>query len=116
MTYAVAFALTLLVELPVYGALLARRHGVRLRTALLAAVGVNAVTHPLLWLAVSRYQHTATGYAVAFVVGEALVCLVEGALLSLALRRHRLRRVVWPVVVLANMASAGCGLVLALAT
>lgn len=85
----------------------------RLRTALLAAVGVNVVTHPLLWLGVSRYQHTAGGYAVAFLVGEALVCLVEGALLSLTLRRYRLRWVLWPVAVLANAASAACGLVLA---
>lgn len=111
--YAVAFALTCAVELPVYGALLAGAGGMRMRAVLLTALAVNVMSHPLLWLGMGRYQHSTVGYLVAFLVGEVLVCLIEGAVFAVALRRTLPRGLLWPTVVLANAVSAGLGLVIA---
>jgi hypothetical protein len=79
--YAVALAITLAVEVPIYGVVL---HLARLLPGwrgLGAAVGVNLATHPLLWLVLSTHP----GW---FIPAEAGVCLVEAALLwGLAGRR-----------------------------
>lgn len=112
--YAAALGLTLAIEVPGYGALLWRL-GVRPRTAVLAGAGVNLLTHPPLWFCVRQYQHVTGGYAVAFLAGEAAVCVVEWLLLAGALRGHRLRAgTLAAVSVAVNAASAAVGLLLAL--
>lgn len=110
--YLGAFLLTCLVELPLYVVLLRGRGGVRARTVGLACVAANVLTHPPLWLAVAS-QDSAGGYLVAFLCGEALVCVAEWLVVTVALRRHPLPMgLTASVAVLANMASAGCGLVI----
>lgn len=118
--YALAFAVTCAVELPVYALVLTRLFGARPRTALLAGLVANAVTHPVLWLAMRPFTDGVGEYVVAFVVGETLVCAVEWLVLVVALRRfetgrYRIGRAWLAVVsVLANAASAATGLALAL--
>lgn len=76
MTYAAALALTVAVEVPLYvGGLLALRLAGTLR-ALVVAVGVNLLTHPLLWLALVDGATPARVLA-----AEGCVCVVEGAVL-----------------------------------
>lgn len=113
--YALAFAVTCAVELPVYALVLTRVFGARPRTALLAGLVANAVTHPVLWLAMRPFTDGVGEYVVAFVVGETLVCAVEWLVLVVALRSYRIGRAWLAVVsVLANAASAAAGLALAL--
>jgi hypothetical protein len=112
--YAAALVLTLAVEVPGYGVLL-RRLGVRTRTAVVAGVGVNLITHPLLWFGVREYQYGSGWYVAAFLVGEAAVCVAEWLLLAGALRRYRLPMgTLAAVSVAVNAASAAAGLLLAL--
>lgn len=111
--YALAFAVTCAVELPVYALVLTRAFGVRPRTAVLAGLVANAVTHPLLWLAMRPFTDGVGEYAIAFVVGEVLVCAVEWLVLAVGLRRAGGAPLAL-VSVLANMASAAVGLALAL--
>lgn len=110
--YAVALGLTLAVEVPAYGLLL-RQLGVRLRTGLAAGVGVNLLTHPLLWFGVRQYQGGAGRYVVAFLVGETAVCVAEWLLLTAALRRYRLPAgTLAAASVAVNACSAAAGLLL----
>lgn len=112
--YAAALALTLAVEVPGYAVLL-RRLGVRTRTAVLAAVGVNLITHPLLWVGVRAYEHGTAGYVAAFVVGETAVCAAEWLLLVGVLRGYRVPAgTLAAVSVAVNAASAAAGLLLTL--
>ncbi|MQA80533.1 MAG: hypothetical protein GEV10_18975 [Streptosporangiales bacterium] len=118
--YALALAVTCVVELPVYALVLTRLFGARLRTALLAGLVANAVTHPVLWLAMKPFTDGVGEYATAFVVGEVLVCAVEWLVLVVALcwfepGRCGIGRAWLAVVsVLANAASAAAGLALTL--
>lgn len=109
--YVVAFGLTVLIELPVYGLLLGLA-GVRARSAYGWGLAVNVITHPALWFVIHAYGGD---YVAAFVVGEIAVCLVEGGVLAVALRRTK---VGWGVFVLvgvcANGLSAAAGLLLGL--
>ena len=100
-----AFAGTLLIEAPVYGWGLRSRLG--LRRALLAALLVNVVTHPLAWrLTLARSWPR-------FAAVEAGVWLVEAAALLLLARAQRRRLPALDTLVLALVAtalSAGVGL------
>ena len=87
MTWPAAFAVTLLVEVPVYLAALTLVAGIRARTALGLAVAVNAVSHPLLWFVVVP----ALGAGLSAVLAaEALVLAGEAIALMAVLRRDRL--------------------------
>jgi hypothetical protein len=90
--------LTLLVEVPVYVVVLRR-------AALLPAVAVNLVTHPLLWLWLGHSPS-----AGAFVVGELAAWTVECGVLWAWLRPRPVAIVA--VTVLANALSCLAGLLL----
>lgn len=109
-TWAFAFGLTLLVELPIVLLLLGRRLGFA-RTAV-AGLVVNAVTHPVLWLVFWWVgPRTGAGWALTLLVGEVVVIAVETALLRRLLRGGD-PRLVLAVVALANVASVAVGLLL----
>jgi hypothetical protein len=97
-TYALALGLTLLVELPVYALALRRR-------ALIPALAVNLITHPLLWLALGP-----TPTAWAFALGELAAWTVEFGLLAAWLRRDV--AMIGATVVLANALSCLAGLLI----
>ena len=102
MTYLAALALTVAVELPLYVVgLVALRLAGPVRAVLLA-VGVNLLTHPVLWLVVAPTQ-TATVY-----LAEVGVCLVEAAVIRLVVRRDTLLAIALSLA--ANAASFGVGL------
>ena len=105
------FALTLVVEIPVYTVALRGRLG--WRRALLVALGVNAATHPIAWHLIVRAQRP---WPDAFAAVEIGVWLVEAALVFAFARRRGLplsEAVVTAFV--ANALSAGLGLMLAAA-
>jgi hypothetical protein len=77
--YLLALALTMLVEVPVYVLAIPVN---RWRVAAVA-VAANLLTHPPLWWVLSG---SGPAQPLTFAVAEAVVCLVEGALLVLALR------------------------------
>jgi hypothetical protein len=107
-SYPPAFALTLLVEVPIYVAAITVASAARARRTALAAVLVNCLTHPLLWWFLRQVPDGA--YGTAFAVAESAVCLVEGALMA---RWLRLRGTVpYAASVAANAASVLAGLLL----
>jgi hypothetical protein len=77
--YLLALALTMLVEVPVYVLAVPAN---RWRVAAVAVVA-NLLTHPPLWWVLAG---SGPAQPLTFAVAEAVVCLVEGALLVLALR------------------------------
>lgn len=83
MPYPLALAVTLAVELPVY-ALALRALGLSLVRAAVAAVAVNLLTHPVVWLAIS---HAEAAYWRAFVVAELAAWLVEAVAVYAWVRR-----------------------------
>jgi hypothetical protein len=102
-------AATLAVELPVVVLLLRRRCGMA-RSAL-AGLLASVVTHPGLWyiwpLVISPYR-----YALYVVTGEALVVMVETAVLfAVAVRvarpRYRTRPRAWGLALLVSLAANG---------
>lgn len=106
-----AFALTLLVELPIYTGLLRRW----CPTARAAALGLlaNVITHPLLWFGLVRVQLGGPAWLIVLFLAEGAVWAVEWAVLILGLRgRGTDVRDVAAVAGLANLASAGVGLLL----
>jgi len=106
MPYPQALALTLIVEVPVY--VLAMR-GARLISgwrAVAVAVGVNLVTHPLVWLTLTRID----GSRPAFLAAEVGAWLAETALLYLAVRRDL--ALLCLAALVANTASLTAGLAL----
>lgn len=98
-TYALAAALTLVVEVPVDVACALGLRWARPGRAVLVAVAVNVVTHPVLY-AVTLHR----GWA-PLLLAEALAVLVEAALMTWwwGVRRDRVA-VVW-VALAANAAS-----------
>ncbi|MFE3109545.1 hypothetical protein ACFRKE_17945 [Kitasatospora indigofera] len=82
MPYLLAFALTLLVEVPLYVGALALDGTGRAR-ATAAAVAVNCATHPALWWFLGRFTGaTAAAYWTALTLAELAVVAVEAALLA----------------------------------
>ena len=79
--------MTLAVEVPIYGlALIAA--GVSWRRALIVGVGVNVVTHPVLWLGL-RSVVDRPAYPRIMLLAEVGVCLVEWGLLAWWTGRRR---------------------------
>ncbi len=111
--YALAFSLTLALELPVYTWLLPMVASVSARKAATLAVLVNVASHPVLWFVIIPISERATGTLVAavvlaetlVVVGEAgsLRLLTDGRFTDLAL-----------VSLIANAVSYAAGLILVL--
>ena len=103
-----AFALTLLVEVPLYALALHAGWGRPWWYGVAAGVLVNALTHPLLWSALVGVRG-AHRYPLILVAAETGVVLVEWAVLALALRRDRVALAV--VCAGVNAASVLVGLV-----
>ncbi|HCU49079.1 MAG TPA: hypothetical protein DGG94_04595 [Micromonosporaceae bacterium] len=95
MPYLAALGLTLLIEVPVYALVLGRD-----RRVLAAAIVVNLLTHPLVWLLAPSN----------FVAVELAAWTVEFGLFYLALRRSP--AVLLATAVLANSLSCLAGLLL----
>lgn len=104
MTWPIAFALTQVLEMPVYwwGT---RSSELSVGQRLAAGFGASALTHPILWFVLYPTLAGPLGYWTFFVVGEALVVIVE----ALYLRAFGVRR---PGLLAlgANAFSAGVGL------
>lgn len=105
MTALAALGLTIAVELPLYVlGLLALRFAGPLRAVLLG-VGVNLLTHPVLWYVLSPDPTMSR-----ILVAEVVVCLVEAAVIWLVVRRDAPLLVVLALGV--NAASFGVGLLI----
>jgi len=102
---ALALALTLAVEVPLVALALTGLRLARLGRAVLLGVGVNLVTHPVLWWSLAPHPEPAR-----FWFAEACVCVVEAVLLwwGLAVRRDIAVLVILSVG--ANAASVAVGL------
>lgn len=96
--YLIALGLTLVIEGPVYVVALTRWAARRRREALLTAIGVNLISHPIAFLALYPILEGPAGGAAALVVTEVSVMIGEAAMLSL--------RRVPPTVALATSACA----------
>jgi hypothetical protein len=115
--YPAALALTLAVELPLYAVALRGLLGVRVATALLAATGVNLVSHPLVWLALGAAARFRGGYEISLLPVEIAAWLAEAAMLRALLRgrgrgRGREGGDLVLIALAANAASFLAGLVL----
>ncbi|RMI32704.1 hypothetical protein [Nocardia stercoris] len=86
MRYPWALALTLLVEVPIYTAMLVTAKAFRPARAAATGTAVNLVSHPLLWSIISRAAPNA--FWATLIVAEIGVCLLEAALVY-AVRRRR---------------------------
>ncbi len=75
--YAVALALTLLIEVPIYGAGLTRLGALPFRRAITIGVLVNLVSHPLAFLGVFPLLRHPLGDVAALIVVELAVMLGE---------------------------------------
>jgi hypothetical protein len=92
--FPIAFALTCLIELPVYLLAFAALGWCRsrpspnrpltIRTALVLALSVNCITHPVLWAVSLRQPQPGR-----LLIAEIVVALVEGLLIFLVVLRHR---------------------------
>ncbi|EFL24512.1 hypothetical protein SSOG_04226 [Streptomyces himastatinicus ATCC 53653] len=118
MPYALALGLTLLVEVPLYSAALPALGRVRPGRALIAAVLVNCLTHPVLWWfltsgfpsAARATGTTSAAYPVALSLSEGVVWLAEALLLRYGLRLRG--PLPYAVALTANAASLLLGLLL----
>jgi len=102
-----SLGLTLAIELPVAALL-----GLRTRTTLLVVVLINLMTNPALGyllLVGHRFDFGSAAYAVTWLVGEALVVVVEWRLLVWALGGRQRRLLA--VALVMNLASALVGAV-----
>jgi hypothetical protein len=102
--WAVAFAVTQIVEVPFYARVLPRGDGLARRLAL--AFAASAITHPIVWFVVPRLW-LGGSYLAMVVASEIFAITVEAAWLgSYGARRPAL----WSLV--ANAASVAVGLTL----
>jgi len=79
-------ALTVLVEVPVYGLLLVRFGGVRVWQALLTGLGVNALGYPLFAMALVPAAGAALPPLAAIAAAEVAVCVLDAGLVRWWLR------------------------------
>jgi len=86
-SYAEAFALTQIVEAPVYATVLVVAFGARLSRALGASILANLVSHPLFTFALAPAAVALMPPIPGVVVCETLVWLLEAGLLYAWLRR-----------------------------
>jgi hypothetical protein len=109
--YATALALTLAVEVLVYGLGLPRVGPVRREKAVAAGLVVNLASHPVAWFLLWPVLRWAVGPGAAFVAVEALVCVGEWG--ALARWRPFDRAMLAALVLVANAASLLGGVLLA---
>jgi Na+/melibiose symporter-like transporter len=107
MSQATALALTLAVEVPMIGLALTGLRLARIGRAVLLGMGVNLLTHPVLWWALAPRPDPAR-----FWFAEGCVCAVEAVLLWLGLAVRRDFAMLVVLSVGANAASAAAGLLL----
>ena len=105
MRYVWALVLTLAVEVPIYVLVLGVARLLSGWRAVAVAVGANLVTHPLVWITLTRID----GWP-AFVAAEVGAWFAETALLCLAVRRDV--ALLCLIALVANTASLGAGLAL----
>lgn len=105
MTALAALGLTVAVELPLYVLGLGVLRLASPARAVVLGVGVNLLTHPVLWCALAPDPTAAPT-----ILAEVVVCLVEAAVMWLAVRRDGALLVLLAVGV--NAASLGVGLLL----
>ena len=108
--WAIAFATTLVAELPVY--LLACRGSFTLGTCVVVGLLLNVVTHPVAW---SVFHFARISFPLGFVAVEAVVVVTEAVLLCAIARSRYARRPLSPsrclaIAVAANSFSAGLSL------
>lgn len=102
--YTLALMITLAVEVPIYLGVFRAAGLLPVRRGLVAAAGVNLLTHPPLWLLVSAHPGSA-------LAAEAVVGLVEASVLWLLVRRRDTGLLLVTAVV-ANAASILAGIIL----
>ena len=108
-----AFGLTLVIELPIYAGLL--RRWCRPIVGLALGLVANLVTHPALWFGLGGWDAGGRPWAIGFVGGEIAVWVVEYLVLWIALRhRGAAPAQLAAIAGIANLASAGIGLLIAL--
>jgi len=111
----VSYLVTIAIETPILVVGLSRRHPMRHR--LFAGVWLTACTYPVLWLVLPRFIDPFYQKALYLLVGETFVPLAECLLFWLAFGRAepRTRSAFIQdmiVIVLANLASFGAGMLL----
>jgi hypothetical protein len=104
-----ALALTLLIEVPIYSAMLPAVVGASRRRAFLAAVVVNAISHPLAFVVIGRALDGPLGTVSALVVVEIFVAWLGEAMLLWCSYRRALAELVG-IAFVANAASFAIGL------
>jgi hypothetical protein len=104
--YLLALGLTLLVEVPVYLVLAARFACLSRPLALAGAVGVNLLTHPIVYAVALAWPHP-----VVWVLAELGAVAVEALGLAWAWRVPRPSAWLWLGAVAANALSTAVGLV-----
>jgi hypothetical protein len=102
-----AFAMTHLVEGPIYALWLRHDHSVP--AGLLRSAVLSTTTHPLLWQVFFPLMDALGSYARAVVLAEAVVILAEGALLAWMWPEGGLRRALLAALT-ANATSTVVGL------
>jgi hypothetical protein len=103
MTAVAALGLTVAVELPLYVLGLVALRLAHPWHAVLLGVGVNLLTHPVLW-----YVLAPDPTASLIIVAEVVVCLVEAAVIWLVVRQDG--PLLFVLALGANAASFGAGL------
>jgi hypothetical protein len=106
-----ALALTLLIEVPIYTALLRIVLGATLRSAVASAVVVNLISHPLAFLVVGRALEGPLGTVGAIVFVEIFVAWLGEAALLWCVYRRDLPELVG-IAFVANATSFAIGLLL----
>jgi hypothetical protein len=111
--YLLALGLTLAVEVPVYAVALSLGWRMPVRRAIMAALAVNAATHPLLWWSLMPLTGHES-YPMVLLFAELTVCLTEALLLAALIPGMRLRRpdpLLLALSIAANGASVLAGLI-----
>jgi hypothetical protein len=78
MSYPLALLLTLIIELPIYAALLPRWTRVSLKRALAVGLAANLITHPLVWLMVPFAIEAGLSAIDAIAFAETFTLIGEG--------------------------------------
>jgi hypothetical protein len=86
LTYPVALAVTLAVEVPVWTVLLRQVSRVGTRSAFVIGVGVNVISHPVFWFVLYPVLASGVGDWAALVLSESAVVAAETAMASRATR------------------------------
>jgi hypothetical protein len=115
LTYPVALAVTLAVEVPVWTVLLRHVCGIGTRSAVLIGVAVNVVSHPIFWFVLYPLLTGLVGDWAALVLSETAVVAAETAMVRWATRHIGAATEVWltaGIAVSANLLSIAAGFLL----